>query len=283
MCHGFLAPSISPVAFSLDVFGVSLAIRWYAIAYIVSFLLGWMYARHIVSNTNIKKPAAFVPAGGVENLMTWIILGILLGGRLGYVFVYNPSYYLHNPLEILAIWHGGMSFHGGVVGVVMSLYLYSKMNKVSPLALGDLTVLAVPIGLFFGRLANFINHELIGRETHAAWAVCYAEEGGLAAGIARHPSQLYEAGLEGLCLGLVLYIFARLGALKKPGFVSGMFLFSYGAMRIFVENFREPDAQLGYLFTKWGMDFLTMGMLLSIPMVCAGLFLVGWSLGNNKG
>jgi phosphatidylglycerol:prolipoprotein diacylglycerol transferase len=197
------------------------------------------------------------------------VVGVILGGRLGYVLFYNTGYYLNNPLEALAVWHGGMSFHGGMLGVVAAIFLFSHKRGFSPLALGDLISCAVPIGLFFGRIANFVNAELWGRVTDVSWGVIFPGE--RAGGLPRHPSQLYEAALEGLVLFIVLAVLAHRPAIRnRPGTLGGIFLAGYGLSRIFVEHFREPDPQLGYLLG----GNVTMGQILSLPMVLIGLALI---------
>jgi phosphatidylglycerol:prolipoprotein diacylglycerol transferase len=200
-----------------------------------------------------------------DDFILWVTLGVILGGRLGYVLFYNPAHFAQNPLEALQLWKGGMSFHGGFLGCVLAVILFARRRGISILSLGDLTCAVAPVGLFLGRLANFINGELWGRPTDVPWAVVFPG-GGL---VARHPSQLYEASLEGLLLLIVLALAIRAGALKRPGMILGAFMLGYGMFRSFAEFFREPDPQLGFL---WGG--LTMGMLLSIPLIFAGALLV---------
>jgi phosphatidylglycerol:prolipoprotein diacylglycerol transferase len=204
-----------------------------------------------------------------DDFVLWVTLGIILGGRLGYVLFYNPSYFAAHPLEILQLWKGGMAFHGGFLGCVAATALFAWSRGVSFLSLGDLTCAAGPIGLFLGRIANFINGELWGRPTDVSWAMAFPHAGPLP----RHPSQLYEAALEGLVLFVVLALIVRAGALRRPGLVVGAFACLYAVFRSFCEFFREPDAQLGFL---WGE--LTMGMLLSIPLFIAGLGFVAVAL-----
>ena len=254
-------PNFDPVLISIG----PLAIRWYALAYIVGILLGWLYARILIRNEALWGGRAPLTVGNFDDFIVWITLGIILGGRLGYVLFYNPAYFAANPLEIVQIWGGGMSFHGGFAGCVIAVLLFARSAKVPVLSLGDLTCAVAPIGLFLGRIANFINGELWGRTTDVPWAFVFPGAGPLP----RHPSQLYEAALEGLVLFIVLAIAVRMGSLKRPGLTIGLFAIVYALGRSFCEFFREPDPQLGFL---WGG--LTMGMLLSIPLFLAGLAFV---------
>lgn len=281
-------PDISPEIFSISLFGFDLALRWYAMAYIVGIVIGW---RLVVAA--LKRPTLWGANGApmdarqCEDLLTWVILGVILGGRLGYVLFYKPAYYLANPGEILVIWQGGMSFHGGFLGVVIAAWLWSGRHKVARLSLADAMALGVAPGLLFGRIANFINAELWGRPTDLPWGVAfpgyYAQECGQAVGeiCARHPSQLYEALLEGLLLGAVLILLAfRREALKTPGVIAGVFFAGYGIARFLVEFVRQPDAQfvtdgnpLGLALHVGGYGF-TMGQLLSLPMILFGIWLI---------
>lgn len=250
-------PAIDPVLISIG----PLAIRWYSLAYIAGILLGW---RYIVSLTRQKPGMIDEPA--IDDLIVWLVLGIILGGRLGYVLFYKPGYYLANPLEAAYVWQGGMSFHGGALGVILAMALFSRKRGIAFLPLADMVVCAVPIGLFFGRIANFINGELFGRPTDVPWAVVFPRGGPEP----RHPSQLYESFLEGLVLFLILTALWRYTRLyERPGAMGGVFLMGYGAFRFFVEFFREPDAHLGYLVSG-----ATMGQFLSLPMIVFGLWLV---------
>ncbi len=251
-------PAINPVLVSIGPFSV----RWYALAYIVGILAGWYYARIIIASKRLWGGPAPLTVTDFDDFIIWITLGIILGGRIGYVLFYNLGYFAANPLEIFALWTGGMSFHGGIIGCIVVTVLFALRRGIPVLSLGDVTLAVAPIGLFLGRLANFINGELWGRPTDVPWAMIFPSGGPLP----RHPSQLYEATLEGLLLLLVLGVMVRLGALKRPGLVTGTFAVGYGIVRIFCEFFREPDPQLGFL---WGG--LTMGMLLSIPLILAGL------------
>jgi phosphatidylglycerol:prolipoprotein diacylglycerol transferase len=250
-------PNIDPVALQLG----PLAIRWYALAYIAGVVLGWAYAMHLA-----KRSLTGITPKMVEDSITWLILGIILGGRIGYVLFYNLEFYAANPLDIFMLWHGGMAFHGGALGVIIACWLFTKKHKVSFLAFTDIIVCTVPIGLFFGRIANFVNGELFGRVTDSSLGMVFPHGGPEP----RHPSQLYEAGLEGIVLLIILAVMIRTPSIAiRRGFVSGAFLLFYGLFRGFVEFFREPDPQLGFLFGG-----TTMGQLLCIPMMAFGLFLM---------
>lgn len=253
-------PSFDPVAVSIGPF----AIRWYALAYVCGLLIGWRYCRWLAARAPTK-----IEAGAIDDYLLWATLGVVLGGRLGYVVFYNPGHYLSNPLEILYVWQGGMSFHGGLIGVVVATALFARKAGIPLLGLGDIVCCAAPVGLFLGRLANFVNGELFGRPTEAPWGVIFPQGGPLP----RHPSQLYEAGLEGLVLFLVLWLLVRRGGLRRHGLASGVFFAGYGAARLFVELFREPDAQIGFL-----AGGVTMGQMLSLPMLLIGIGLAAWAL-----
>jgi len=258
-------PNIDPVLISIG----PLAIRWYALAYIFGILIGWYYVRRLIRNTRLWGGTAPLTVEDFDDFIVWVTLGIILGGRLGYVLFYNPAHFAAHPFEILQLWSGGMSFHGGFVGCVLAVVLFAWKRGIPILSLGDLTCAAGPIGLFLGRLANFINGELWGRTTDVSWAFVFPGAGPLP----RHPSQLYEAVLEGLVLFVVLAFAVRAGALKRPGLIIGLFAMGYALARTFCEFFREPDPQLGFL---WGG--LTMGMLLSIPLFLAGACFVAAAL-----
>jgi phosphatidylglycerol:prolipoprotein diacylglycerol transferase len=250
-------PDIDPVAFEIG----PLIVRWYALAYIAGILAGWKYCQWLN-----RRPAGLVPQTALDDFLAWAVLGVILGGRLGYVLFYQPGHFLANPLAILEVWRGGMSFHGGLVGTAIALILFAQARRIPLLTLTDLVAAATPIGLGLGRIANFINGELYGRPTDVPWAVVFPA-GGPAP---RHPSQLYEAMLEGVALFLLLLVLVRVfEARKRPGLISGVFLLGYGAARIFAEFFREPDPQLGFL---WGGA--TMGQLLTLPMMAGGLALL---------
>ncbi|AXT25138.1 prolipoprotein diacylglyceryl transferase [Ruegeria sp. AD91A] len=281
-------PDLSPELFSISLFGMEFALRWYALAYIAGILIAWRLA--VVA---LRRPALW-PADGppmkpdqLEDLVTWIILGVILGGRLGFVLFYQPGYYLSHPFEILKVWQGGMAFHGGLLGVILASYLFARRHRIPTLSLGDLVAYTVPPGLLLGRLANFVNAELWGRPSDLPWAVIFpgfaAQDcPGVVAGMcARHPSQLYEAALEGVLLGaLLLWLVYRRGAFHKPGFVMGLFLVGYGASRFVVEFFRQPDAQFVSPGNPMGLALhvggygLTMGQILSLPMIALGLWFV---------
>jgi phosphatidylglycerol---prolipoprotein diacylglyceryl transferase len=261
-------PQINPVLISIGPF----AVRWYALAYIVGILAGWYYARFIIATKKLWGGPAPFTVTDFDDFVIWITLGIIVGGRIGYVLFYNLAHFTAHPLEILALWTGGMSFHGGIIGCIIVTIAFALRRRIPILSLGDVTLAVCPIGLFLGRLANFINGELWGRPTNVPWAMIFPSGGPFP----RHPSQLYEATLEGLGLLVLLGVMVRLGALKRPGLVTGTFAVGYGAVRIFCELFREPDAQLGFL---WGG--LTMGMLLSIPLILAGIAALTLALGRR--
>jgi phosphatidylglycerol---prolipoprotein diacylglyceryl transferase len=252
-------PAIDPVAIS---FG-PIAIRWYALAYIVGLLIGWRYCLALAG-----RPPHLVGRQDVDDFLVWATLGVVLGGRIGYVLFYKPGYYVFHPLEALYVWHGGMSFHGGALGVTIAILLFTRARKIPLFAFSDIITAAIPIGLFFGRIANFINGELFGRPTEVSWAMVFPHGGA----IPRHPSQLYEASCEGILLFLLLFAAERLGARQRPGIVTGLFLAGYAVARMSGELFREPDPQLGYLVFE-----TTMGQLLSIPLLIAGVAIILWA------
>lgn len=254
-------PAFDPVVISLGPF----VVRWYALAYIVGILGGWFYARAIVRSEKLWDGRAPLTVGDYDDFVLWVTLGIILGGRLGYVLFYNPAYFAAHPFETVQLWKGGMSFHGGFLGCVIAVVLFARGRGIPILSLGDITCAVAPIGLFLGRIANFINGELWGRPSDMPWAMAFPGAGPAP----RHPSQLYEAALEGLVLFGVLALLMRAGALQRPGIITGAFALGYGIARAFCELFREPDAQLGFL---WGG--LTMGMLLSLPLMLVGIALI---------
>ena len=258
-------PAFDP---ELNSFG-PIAIRWYALAYIVGILLGWLYARAIIRRDALWGGSAPLTVTDYDDFVLWVTLGIILGGRVGYVLIYNPSYFAENPWESLELWEGGMSFHGGFLGCVLAVILFARHRGLPILSLGDLTCAAGTIGIFLGRIANFINGELWGRPTDVPWAMVFPTGGPQP----RHPSQLYEALLEGLVLFIALNALIRAGALKRPGLILGAFTFGYGVARTIGEHFREPDPQLGFLWGSW-----TMGMLLSLPLMLAGIAIMVWAL-----
>ncbi len=259
-------PDIDPALFTIALGGFEFSLRWYALAYIAGLLLGWRLMVRLMRRPGLwpGDKAPMTPEQP-EELLTWMILGVVLGGRLGYVMFYNPGYFLDHPAEILQVWQGGMSFHGGFIGVIVSLILYARARGMPLLQAGDAVALAAPAGLLFGRLANFINGELWGRVADVPWAMVFPGAGPEP----RHPSQLYEAGLEGLALGAVMWWLALgRGWLKRPGAVTGIFFIGYGLARSVVEFFRQWDEQLSDLVATYG---LTMGQMLSLPMVLIGL------------
>ena len=282
-------PNFDPVWFSIG----PIPIRWYALAYVAGIVLGWWYAARLVKRESVWAPAKPPVTGPqLDDRVLWITLGIILGGRFGYALFYKPGLYgqvftgdsIGERLELFQIWTGGMSFHGGFLGVAIALMLFAGGLKINPLRLGDLVAPVVPIGLFFGRLANFINGELWGRPTDAPWAIRFCNEtiigtyGGCPAGdVPRHPSQLYEAGLEGLALfGLLALAVWKWRLLSKPGYVTGLFLVGYGLSRAVLETVREPDAHM----PEFLQGHVTMGMMLSIPMILVGVWLI-WRARNR--
>lgn len=249
-------PEIDPVLLQIGPF----AIRWYALAYITGLVLGWRMMVHFV-----RREQKGLTAQKVDDFLVWATLGVILGGRIGYVLFYKPDFYFANPTEIFMVWQGGMSFHGGFLGVVISAFLFCRKHKIETYLLADLLSVVAPIGLFFGRIANFINGELFGRVTDVPWAMIFPHGGNLP----RHPSQLYEAALEGLLLFIILMVAKQSSFGSKPGALTGIFLLGYAAARGFVELYRQPDDYLGFL-----IGGLTMGQLLSIPMILVGAYLL---------
>lgn len=258
-------PVIDPVMVQIG----PLPIRWYALGYIVSLVAGWLIAQRLVQRAALWGDVPRPRAPSLDDLLVYVALGAVLGGRTFYVLFYNLSYFVAHPLEIPALWQGGMSFHGGLTGAALGVFLFARREKVAFLTVADLCCAVAPIGLFLVRIANFIKPELWGRPTDMPWAMVFPGAGP----DPRHPSQLYEAGLEGLALGLILAFAVRAGAWKRPGLATGLFLGGYGAARIFCEFFREPDPQLGFLFGG-----ATMGMLLSAPLLLAGAGLILYAL-----
>ncbi len=251
-------PNIDPIALDLGV----LAIRWYSLAYIAGILLGWW----IIVRELAARPLEGLNKKAIDDMIVWAIIGIMLGGRLGYCLFYKPGYYLANPVEILHIWQGGMSFHGGFAGFVLAFYLFCRKYNVRFLALMDLMACVAPIGIGLGRLANFINGELYGRVTDSPLGMIFPNSDGQP----RHPSQLYEAFAEGLVLFMIMMCLLKLSTLRtRAGALSGLFCIGYAAARIICEFFREPDAYLGFLFAG-----ATMGQLLSLPMLLVGGYLL---------
>ena len=256
-------PVFDPVAFAIGPF----VIRWYALAYIGGIVFGWFYARALIKSEKLWGGPAPITLIQIDDFILWVTIGIIVGGRTGYVLFYNPVFFVQHPAEIFELWKGGMSFHGGFLGCVAAVMLFAWKNNTSILSLGDIVTAVGPIGLFLGRIANFINSELWGREADPdlPWAMIFPNGGP----IPRHPSQLYEAALEGIVLFTILAVMIRMGALKRRGLILGSFIAIYGIARIISEFFREPDPQLGFL---WGG--LTMGMLLSVPMIIAGAIII---------
>jgi len=255
-------PDIDPVIVHLG----PVAIRWYGLGYVVGILFSWWYSRRIVSTPRLWAGGApAMKPTDIDDFLLWAALGVVLGGRIGYVLFYDLDRYLSDPAAIFAVWSGGMSFHGGMLGVIAAMVLFARSRGILVWSLFDTIAAGVPVGLGVVRVANFINSELWGRVTDAPWGVVFPNGGPFP----RHPSQLYEAGLEGVVLFAVLWLLVwKAGMLKRPGFVGGAFIAGYGLSRIVVEFFRMPDAQLGYLAGGW----LTMGMVLSLPMVLAGVW-----------
>lgn len=261
-----LLPDIDPVAFSIG----PLVIRWYALAYIAGLLIGWAYMRKLAATPRLWGAVRPPSPQDLDDLLVFAALGVVVGGRLGFVLFYKPGFYFSNPLEILQTWKGGMSFHGGLFGAWLAVVLFARRRGLEPFAMADVAATVAPLGLLFGRLANFIKGELWGRPADVPWAVIFPDAGPEP----RHPSQLYEAGLEGLVLLIVLGVLARRLGYTRPGLIAGVFGMGYAVFRFSVEFFREPDRYLGFLAGGW----LTMGMTLSIPMFLAGFWLAARAL-----
>src|SRR5580704_7409364 len=281
-------PAIDPVAISLGPF----AIRWYALAYIVGLIIGWRYCLMLAD----REPK-LISRRDVDDFLVWATLGVVLGGRIGFVLFYNLPYYVDHPIEVLYLWHGGMSFHGGAIGVTTAIIVFARRRDLSIFALSDIVLEAMPIGLFFGRIANFINGELFGRFTDVGWAIVFPngavspdtvppgiislcqsvtfQNGSPGLNCPRHPSELYEAACEGLLLFLLLLFAEHRGARRHPGIVTGLFLAGYAIARMSGELFRQPDVQLGFLIFG-----TTMGQLLSIPVLIAGVLIILWARRN---
>ena len=278
-------PQISPEIFTIHLFGMDFSLRWYALAYLVGLILGWRILVGLMRRPRLWGDGAPMRPEQVEELLTWVIAGVVLGGRLGFVLFYEREYYMANPGQILQIWQGGMSFHGGFLGVVIASWIYCRRHGIAPLRLADGLAVATPIGLGLGRVANFINGELWGRPTDAPWGVIFPGEAaqncpGVEGICARHPSQLYEAGLEGVLLAIILFAVVRAGGLRRPGLALGIFVAGYGISRFIVEFFRQADAQfitpdnpLGHVLggPVWG---ITRGQELSLPMIAVGIIFV---------
>lgn len=263
---GIAYPDISPIAFAIG----PVAIKWYSLSYLSAILVAWL----LLWIQNRRYQLGFNKSQ-IEDLVFYITMGIILGGRLGYAIFYGGAEMWLKPWHLLELWKGGMSFHGGIVGVIIATWLYARNYKVSFLKITDLVSIYTPIGIFLGRLANFANDELWGRVSSVSWAIRFPSGGY----IPRHPSQLYEAFFEGLILWIILnYLWHIKNVRKCYGFVSGCFVIFYGMFRIFLEQFRQPDAHLGFFFEKF-----TMGQLLSIPLIITGLVVIVISLKNKKG
>jgi phosphatidylglycerol---prolipoprotein diacylglyceryl transferase len=248
-----------------DIGPLEFDIRWYALAYIAGLLIGWRYCLALV-----KKPPPVARPIDMDDFLVWATLGVVLGGRSGYVLFYRPDYYFDHPREILEVWHGGMSFHGGGLGVLVALILFCRQRRIALLGFADIIACAVPIGLFFGRIANFINGELWGRTTDVPWAMVFPSD---PSQLPRHPSQLYEATLEGVVLFAVLYLLQRSDAVRwRHGTLTGTFMVGYAVARMIGETFRQPDANLGFL-----IDGATMGQLLSLPVLVGGAALIWYA------
>lgn len=253
-------PTLDPILLSIDLGFMQLDIRWYALSYIGGLILGWRYVRRYA-----HYPESRLSALQIDDFLVWATLAVVFGGRLGYVLFYQPTYFAEHPAEILLVWQGGMSFHGGLLGVVVAMIIFAHRHRLSLLRLSDAIACAAPIGLFFGRIANFINGELFGRASEVPWSMVFPSGGP----DPRHPSQLYEAGLEGLLLFIVLVIASRREEIRKrPGTLTGIFCVGYAVARALVELFRQPDAHLGLIFGT-----TTMGQLLSLPLLIFGIYL----------
>jgi len=256
-------PQIDPVMISLG----PLQVHWYGVAYVIGILFGWWYAKKLARTNHIwgesNSPMAELD---IDDFLIWAVGGIILGGRIGYILFYDLASYVENPVNILKVWQGGMSFHGGLAGIIIAMIIFARRRGFSPYSLFDVIAASCGVGIFLGRVANFINQELYGKTSDVPWAVIFPVKDDLP----RHPSQLYEGILEGLIVFMILAILIwQFKKLRYPGFIGGMFLAGYALSRIFVEFFRIPDAQLGYFF---GTSWVTMGMMLSLPVFAVGLW-----------
>jgi phosphatidylglycerol:prolipoprotein diacylglycerol transferase len=279
-------PNISPEIFSFTVFGFEVALRWYAMGYIVGIAIGWQIIKFALNRPHLWRGGPPMQAAQLEDLLTYIVVGVIGGGRLGYVLFYKPGDFISNPIDIFKIWEGGLSFHGGFLGVVVAVFLFSRRHKIPLPDLADIIAVAATPAILLVRIANFINAELWGRPTDAPWGVIFPGQAAHACATAvepcvRHPSLLYEAGLEGLLLGTILLLLAfRFGGLKKPWLLSGVFFAGYGMARFLVEFVRQPDAQFVSAGNELGLAFhmggygLTMGQTLTLPMIIIGLTVV---------
>ena len=263
--------NFNPVLVDLGLF----QIRWYSMAYILGIILGWIYAKKIIKKTAKNKyNFASIQTSQFDDIIVYLVLGIILGGRLGYVIFYNFGYYSQNILEIFKLWQGGMSFHGGLLGIIIAIFIFSKKTEINFFKFSDIVACVAPIGLFLGRIANFINGELFGKISTLPWAVIFPNGGN----ISRHPSQIYEAILEGAVLFILINFFAlKKNLILKTGYVSGLFLIFYSIARIIGESFREPDIHLGYIF-----NYFSMGSILSFITFLAGCFIIFFTKNNEQ-
>ncbi len=294
MSNGIPFPNIGPEIFSVEIFGLTLALRWYAMGYIVGIVIGWWIIRRTITTLRLwHSDGPPLTKAQLEDLVTWIIIGVIVGGRFGFVLFYQPAYFFNNPGDILKVWEGGMSFHGGFLGVIIAVWIFCRRHGLRTASVADLLAIAAAPALFLVRIANFINAELWGRPTNLPFGVIFPGEAaqfcpGFDVPCARHPSQIYEALLEGLLLGTILLVLAwKRGWLKKPGQLTGLFFLGYGLARIFVELFRQADAQfispgnpMGYVirFGDWG---ISQGQLLSLPMIAVGILVLLWARRRN--
>ncbi len=265
-------PAIDPVAIALG----PLKVRWYGLAYLVGLVLGWLYMRSLLRRDDLWRGGSPMRPEQADDFLLWATLGTVIGGRLGFVLLYEPSMFIRNPLQFFYVWQGGMAFHGGLLGVITAIALFARVNRISFLSLGDLCGAVVPFGLFFGRIANFINGEVYGRLSDVPWAVDFPievlEPGDLPG--PRHPTQIYEACLEGLLLFLLIrYLTHRRGSLKRPGLTAGAFLCGYAVARIFVEFFKQWD--YAEFFTT---QYFSTGMVYSLPMLAFGAYLIAQAI-----
>ncbi len=279
-------PDISPEIFSFTLFGFAIVLRWYAMAYIVGIAIGWQIIKAALKRPHLWRNGPPMQISQLEDLLTYVVIGVIGGGRLGYVFFYKPAEFMADPISIIRIWEGGLSFHGGFVGVVLGVYLFSRRHKIPLPDLADIIAVAATPAILLVRIANFVNAELWGRPTDLPWGVIFPGAAAQSCATAtepcvRHPSQLYEAGLEGLLLGtLLLFLAFRFGALKKPWLLSAIFFVGYGMARFIVEFVRQPDAQFVTVGNELGLRLhidgygLTMGQLLSLPMILVGLTVI---------
>jgi len=255
-------PSISPIMFSLG----PLEIRWYSMAYIIGFLFAWQYIKFLSGKTALYGFKTNIKSQVIDDLIFYSIIGLIIGARLAYVIFYNLPFYIQNPFHAFYLWNGGLSFHGGLVGIVSAIFYFNHKYKIKFYIISDLICASAPVGIFFGRIANFINGELYGRASSSFFGMVFPNTDGKY----RHPSQLYEALFEGIILFIILNLLILMfKKLSSPGFISSIFLILYGSFRFIIEFSREPDPQLGFIFS-----FLTMGMLLSIPMIMAGFMIL---------